>query len=1327
MKEFLGTHRYELKGVIGRGGMGVVYKAYDRERDIFVALKTIRELDASSLYQFKNEFRSLTEIVHPNLLPLYELVSDGEHWFFTMELAEDAVDFYTHIRAIKSADLLATEQYDGPISLGDGTVSTENGPQTSIAATDRQNLTSPNSEDTATGHDDTQPNYQQTESSGNTRSDGEGLAEMTSTEDGGGQTADSSVALSEGVYDRIRASMRQLVEGVRALHDAGKLHRDLKPANVFVRSTGRVVLLDFGLVAELSHDHPTEAKDAKDSDPAHPALNPSHQSTSGRVTGTAKYMAPEQAAAKRLTTSSDWYAVGVMLFQAITGRLPFDGTRSSVLKNKQVRDAPAPSDWVANVPEDLNRLCIDLLRRGPDERPSGSEIASRLSRSDETVALSADAVASFELPFVGRVEHLKILNNAYQELEHGATTVVRVHGRSGAGKSALIQHFLDRVQFAPETVVLSGRCYEQESVPYKAVDSLIDALARYLIQLPDDEVSSLMPESIAALARVFPVLQRVPAVKQADASAADIPDLRELRRKAFGSLAMLLREIAGRCHLILSIDDLQWGDVDSANLLAELLQPSGSPKMLVVLSYRSEYIVSSPCLIALDEQMNPRIRQTVLPVEDLTAAESRSLVEELLRDASPASREAVDWIVEESHGSPLFVYELINHVNSGGEVKPGAIKLNLDDVLWKRIQSLPESSRRLLEIISVAGQPIPIRDAHHATGADVPLIEALRDLRGGRLIRSTGPRLIDQVEAFHDRIRESVALHLSSLERKNCHASLARTLRQVEHADTETIAIHLHKSDQYEEAAKYYASAADESARALAFDRAANLYRLSLTTRAPKGDAACSLYTKYGDTLANAGRPHPSASQYLIAAELTDGVTRIDLERKAAYQLCAGGHLDEGREVLARVLKRVGMQLPRSQKHALAQLLMRRLKLRMRGTGYRAEAAIDAAEKARLNVTWSASAGMGTKNIVVSPAFQTLNLLLALRSGDQFSIARAMCWEAVYNAHDGIGAMRYSRRLIDQATEIAAELKLPYINAMVELAEGACGFLTGRWPVGSSRCARAISILKDRCTGTSWELGQAATYQLWCMSWEGRFGEMAERSAQILEDVLDRGDLTTAANLHSYMTPLAHLTAGDVVAARESVAESLSKWSRKEYNIQNMTALMGGASVHLYAGEYDKAHARMVNEWGDLKRSLILQAQICSVVLPELRIRGALGSYAHQQQDPGLLRDAKKCLRKMERKKIPYSVAMAAPLRAALSHIDGDRSRAISQLREATELLESMSMNLFASAARFRYGQLLGDGGGEIHQTEAVDWMKSVGVQDPLAMITAYTPAFPKI
>ena len=398
------TDRYIIQRLLGRGGFGVVYQAFDRQQNTVVAIKTLHRTGTDALYHFKREFRGLADISHPNLVALHDLVSDGQQWFFTMELVT-GVDFLSYVG---HPDPALTET--STVSVSETHTIVSSGSETSEPARDVV------------------------------------------------QTLAGGRVSSRCNPERIRAAARQLAEGLCALHQANALHRDIKPSNVLVTREGRVVILDFGLVADIG------------------------RTESGLVNttaGTPAYMSPEQSAGLPADQAADWYAVGVMLFEALTGRRPFLGTVSELMARKQEFDAPAPSEIASGVPEDLEELCRDLLQRDPRRRPTGIEVLRRLGA---TGADTADQPQ--RAPFVGRKLELAALHEALDTVRRGRTMVAYVHGTSGIGKSALINRFLDRLPQGSDEVILRGRCFERESVPYKAFDSVIDQLARYLRQLP---------------------------------------------------------------------------------------------------------------------------------------------------------------------------------------------------------------------------------------------------------------------------------------------------------------------------------------------------------------------------------------------------------------------------------------------------------------------------------------------------------------------------------------------------------------------------------------------------------------------------------------------------------------------------------------------------------------------------------------------------------------------------------------------------------------------------------------------------------------------------
>src|SRR5690606_25647375 len=114
-----------------------------------------------------------------------------------------------------------------------------------------------------------------------------------------------------------------------ALHRAGMVHRDIKPTNILVTAEGRAVLLDFGLISEYANQ-----RDVSDV----------------TIVGTAAYMAPEQAAGQKVGPEADWYSLGVLLFEAITGRWPHQGPPIRMLMQKQESKAKSPRDIVHDAP-----------------------------------------------------------------------------------------------------------------------------------------------------------------------------------------------------------------------------------------------------------------------------------------------------------------------------------------------------------------------------------------------------------------------------------------------------------------------------------------------------------------------------------------------------------------------------------------------------------------------------------------------------------------------------------------------------------------------------------------------------------------------------------------------------------------------------------------------------------------------------------------------------------------------------------------------------------------------------------------------------------------
>jgi eukaryotic-like serine/threonine-protein kinase len=1061
---------------------------------------------------------------------------------------------------------------------------------------------------------------------------------------------------------RLRNALYQAADVLSAIHRLGKVHRDIKPSNILVEESGRVVVLDYGLVTDVRAGGPERTHDTA-------------------AVGTPAYMSPEQALDEPLGPASDWYSLGVMLYEALAGGRPFEGPVHAMV-SRRVLEAPAPPRaHDPGVDPGLEALCLALLRREPAARGDAREVMAALGRAPSAATLAVEQTAA-PLPFVGRARELAVLRDAFDEARRGGSVQVLVTGPSGIGKTALIQAFLDGL--GETALVLRGRCYERETVPCQAIDGLVDALTSALLLLPAGSLDAPLPSEVAVLARRFPALARVPAIARARVLLP--PDPGEQRRRALRAFAELVWRLAGRRTPVFFVDDLQWSDEDSAGALADVLRHLAAVGALFVASCRDTG--GAP---------RPPERGIELPLAPLSAEDAAGLAGAVLA-GDPQADELSAELARDSAGVPVFLVELARAAGRRSDPSgsspaldlalAGGPPVTLEQLLDERLRALPPDTRALLEVCAVAARPLALEVAAAAAPCDDP-VAALSRLRAERLLRAAPHGAELRIEPYHDRIRDAVTAPLSPDAVRGIYGRLAAALDgRAGTTAAQLVAYRLAAGDAERARALARTAAADAEA-AFAFHRAADLYRLALEAADLPAAERRALTLRRIECLAGAGRPVEVIEVAAAAAE--EGaerreLKRLEIESRLRCRDFAGG-VAESRALLAEL----GVHLPTGRTAILAALFTGRLRLRLRGLSFkrRAPAELPAETLERIDLVWALTIGLNYVSPVLSALVHTHHLRAALAAGEPGRVARALCGELPRLAIGDRGGRRLAA-MTERIQALAAEVELPEVTAMLETTLCFTSYLVGRWHAAAVHGARAEQLIRDHVR-RRWLLSVIHIHHVHARWYLGETGWVVEHMPGFLAEAEEHGDLHIRELLGGAGTNVYWLILGRPDEARAMAPDPRpSRDGAAPFHIRDYDRLQSNAHADLYEDAGRAALDRIEQAWPAFRRSLLWRYRPIRIEGLSLRARGAVAAAAaagSAVERTRLLALARQAAGQLAAEPLPWAHAFAAAARAGAAHVADPRDPGLPALLDAAAAAATAAdMHILVRTAHHRRG-----------------------------------------
>jgi hypothetical protein len=402
-------------------------------------------------------------------------------------------------------------------------------------------------------------------------------------------------------------------------------------------------------------------------------------------------------------------------------------------------------------------------------------------------------------------------------------------------------------------------------------------------------------------------------------------------------------------------------------------------------------------------------------------------------------------------------------------------------------------------------------------------------------------------------------------------------------------------------------------------------------------------------------------------------------------------------------------------------LIWGRLVRRLRGLRFRprSESEIAPTMLQRLDVCWTAAAGLGFIDYVRSECFQTRHLLMALRAGEPYRVSRAIAMESVFTGASGRFRERPVAALLERASTLADESGNAHARAIAIAMSGVAAFFAGRWSESYALLQAAEPILRGECTGVAWELTTVHFFSFLCLYYMGELGELSARVVPLLHEAEERSDLYTMTSLRTQPANIMWLANDDAAAARREIDRAMRRWHFAGLQLQHIYELSARAQIDLYDDAPEAAMARIDEKRVAIQRSLLLRSRNVRITFLHLEARACLAVAARDGAQLERIAVAKRAARSMRRVGLPWCSALASLVDAGAAAARGDAQTAASLFEHAEAACEAAGLHLFGAAARRRRGELEANPG---IVSDADDWMRQHAVRNPARMTLLLAP-----